>query len=843
MHRISHYILIVIFLVLPLFTTAQIQIQGDSITCLGDLTNFSYKPPAGQTVSGFSWAFGDSYTSSDPSPSHLYKAIGTMTVTLNVTFNGGGSAQESRIVQVVGLPKTDLQFITSSDSCEYTNNICFKDFSSPAKSSQTILTRNMIWGDGKYDNQTWQANASLCHRYKTPDTYYVEMQLKDIYGCTSYAAHTVTIKEGVKVDLKVEIEYPNCDSARICVYQNSEYTTSKGIKYTWNFNGTTDANAYPASSKHCEILTASKYYDVSVTAETSDGCKAKDSYVKSFQIAPSANRSFTMAKRTLCFGEGVNTFEISAQNDEIIRWSVNGGGTYVSSKYVYPFRDAANNPTVQVGWNKVRCQIIRGQCNMTLEDSFYVNGPIAGYKLYNVPQCGPQRKVFFVEKSEYEDTANMSFRWDIIDKQGDNCTINRAQNVNKYKNCNTTMGWFGKHVFSGYESYPGVLSVTDVVTGCTDDLEFEIKLDACGQCRPLETIEVCQGSQFLPGSPQPNDPLKYSLDTGKTWYPFRSIMPDVPPGLYGLGLIYEFEQDDWAEDFGDDSIKIHDTQITFVDTLFLPDAVKVIRSLVDSITIGFEAGCDPVVGYVELQTGKFKPGDRLNVNWGDGHIDRIVFTSDSTLKRLTHEFDEVGLNSSVLVSMISAEGCRRDDVKSYNFGYKVTLKNNESICVGNDVCFTAGVVSTDGQSWSQNPALGSVDWLIDGKPVAEDTMQYCLTLRDVGEFEIGLITHAASGCTDTTYEAFKTTDVVARVTNDSKEVYCRGIRQFKDSSSILPPVSGSGYIAEFLWDFGTGVFSGWDEDPVRAFDGDTKWCTYVMPLNHLPDVGTPRNLI
>jgi PKD repeat protein len=52
------------------------------------------------SITGYAWTFGDSQTGSGVSPSHLYGAAGTYSVTLTVTDNGGGTDSVTHQVSV-----------------------------------------------------------------------------------------------------------------------------------------------------------------------------------------------------------------------------------------------------------------------------------------------------------------------------------------------------------------------------------------------------------------------------------------------------------------------------------------------------------------------------------------------------------------------------------------------------------------------------------------------------------------------------------------------------------------------------------------------------------------------
>ncbi len=67
--------------------------------CLGDATNFT---PSQSGLASYSWDFGDTNTSTDVSPSHVYDMEGTYTTTLTVTDANNCSSMTSNVVTIGG---------------------------------------------------------------------------------------------------------------------------------------------------------------------------------------------------------------------------------------------------------------------------------------------------------------------------------------------------------------------------------------------------------------------------------------------------------------------------------------------------------------------------------------------------------------------------------------------------------------------------------------------------------------------------------------------------------------------------------------------------------------------
>jgi PKD repeat protein len=59
-------------------------------------------PAAGETITAYSWMFGDSGTGTGANPQHTYTTAGSYTVTLTVTGSGGGTASSTATATVTG---------------------------------------------------------------------------------------------------------------------------------------------------------------------------------------------------------------------------------------------------------------------------------------------------------------------------------------------------------------------------------------------------------------------------------------------------------------------------------------------------------------------------------------------------------------------------------------------------------------------------------------------------------------------------------------------------------------------------------------------------------------------
>ncbi len=797
----------------------QIVLQGQSIICIGDLATFSFTVPSGKTASTYDWNFGDTYTSTKASPSHLYKKDGNYTVKLAVKYASGN--QETFTLDVTVRPLPNAQFVldASTDTCEFTNKVCLKDLSTQANANQPLVSRTYFWGDGQFNTKkNPKLNDVECHTYKTTTTYFIEQEVVDKLGCKSTYSRNVTIVPGVEATIGMTVTYPDCKSAVVCFTNQSKYTTSQAITYNWSSGSKTSSKPHNSNDPWCLTLNSKSSITTSLVATTKGGCTDSDSRSFSFEV-PSSNRKIDITPKQICYGGGYFKASIDAVSGESVSWYLNGTKYSTRPTWIYNLKSGGIAP----GKYKVKCIVVRGGCKQEFEEDIEILGPIANFKLYHIEQCFIQRKIFFLDKSSFVDTLNSVFKWEVSDPDGDKCTIIREKNINKYKNCNTTIGHYGKHEFTTPSSdYTVKFTVTDTVTGCSDEVVKRVDLLKCGDIDLEDTVYLCQNEPFLAGDFDSLNPVSFTLDSGKTWLPYGSSVGTQYAGWYTVGLSFKRVEREWAEDFGDDSLRTHDTTKVFYDTVYVKNYLYVKRIIQDDISFQFSKDCKPREGIIKLKNGRFKANETLIISWGDGERTLKEFKTQTQINELRHIYNISGASADVTVTLISNEGCETVESFPFSFGFKASLTAQSSPCLHSKACISAEVKQIDGTAWSNSNNLGTVEWRVNNQLLDNNVFSKCYQYDTAGKYTFSFIATSKEGCTDTAFFTEVVYEVVAGIKQESMGFYCDGQRTFIDSSFIQDVDTHSFEISKYFWDFGTGLFTSNDTNPTLAFDAVKK---------------------
>lgn len=163
---------------------------GESITFTDNTT-----PSKGTTIKVYLWEFGDeeNSTSTEQTPSFVYKKDGTYTVKLTVTDSNGLKSASTRTVRVVNPTKAD--FTLDKEEYFLGDEVNFID-ASTTKGSTTITAWKWEFADEARSTSSEQNPKFL---YDKAGSYPVKLTVTDSYGLTTSVTKSVNIQDPSQV--------------------------------------------------------------------------------------------------------------------------------------------------------------------------------------------------------------------------------------------------------------------------------------------------------------------------------------------------------------------------------------------------------------------------------------------------------------------------------------------------------------------------------------------------------------------------------------------------------------------------------------------------------------------
>ncbi len=803
---------------------AQGKITAPFNVCLGDLTNFSYAAPSGTSIVSINWDFGDGYNSTNTSPSHTYANLGKYTVKVQATLNNSSVTNDSFKLEVFGLPKAAFYLYKGSDSCLNRNVICFSDTSSPAKAGQILTQRLFVWGDGSFDTKNLPKKGDiLCYTYAVADKYTIRMELTDNKGCKSSVTKDINIIQTVDAGFITSKNFINCTTAQICmVNKSSGYSINKG-RYRWLVDtSAVDTNAHITNSK-CVQYSKTKSGKISLLAFVNPVCV--DTMTQNFLVKiDSLPTKIDVQDTVVCFSnDGQNLAYIKDIQKDDIRWYLDNTIFPLAKSSQFYFT-AKRVP----GVHTIKVEIVRGNCVTTLTSTYRVKGPMAVINLIDNLQCNTERDVFMYEVSKFTNKANCKMKWEISDKNGENCTQERIKDINKYKNCDTSLDWFDKHKFAKNSGkYRVKFYITDTVQGCLDTASRVVDMSSCSPILTPNTFFICQEGEFYSPTFKPFA-KKFSIDSGKTWLTFPSNIDPKKYGDFNIGFTFETEIKGWAEHYGDDSILIHKDSIIYRDTIYKKQVVRIRPLKQDSIYFKVYGKCKPYRVTFFFKNGHFKKDEKLYINWIDKNNVDLTFTKDTIIDSVMHVYNSGIVQAPMQVVLTSAFGCE----KRYRFdNYLGKLVGRPYLkpvnCINDVICFNPVVLDAkSSQYWTGNTAKNYVKWIFPDTSAPIYRFKPCIKFSIGGLRPYKMIAFDSLGCSDTLSDSIFIQAPIANTKFSSKYIYCSELKQFYDSSFYnkypawrkFSPGFYLDSITSYSWQFGKGTFSSLKKNPVQSIN-------------------------
>jgi gliding motility-associated-like protein len=792
--------------------------------CLKNVTTFSYAPGSGLTITAAQWDFGDGSSSTNISPQYIFKTPGTYKIKIRATLSNSNQITDSTSIIVVPLPTAKFTMLKTSDTCFNGNVICFKDSSLPGKTGQDITNRLVVWGDGAFaNNGSPSFGNQFCHSYAQVDKYTIKIEITDIYGCKAAKTKTISILEQSDAGFGLTNTFKDCVSKNICLKNQTSGKNISSAKYFWFVTGQAlDTNRYFNSLK-CYTYTSSATGSVKLLVKDANGCK--DSLLLNFSVTLDPLPSKLEIKDTvLCFStlKLDSAWTTPTQSDKVV-WLMDNKDLKINTGTQLAF--TPKSIAMYPGTHTLTCQITRGNCVTNLSRQVTVKGPIADFKIIDNNQCFTQRKVSFINNSQYQNKSSSKYLWNIYDSYGGKCTTDSKNSNNLNNNCNYSTDYFHDHNFkTPPQSYKITLSVKDTLTGCLDSVTKYVNTRDCNILVDLDSIDICQGEWFDVANGYKN-PKFVSLDSGKTWLKFPTKPKSNLSGKMDVYLIYETILPEWLEKVSKDSVRLRKDTLYYYDTLYKKGFLRINSINSDSVTYKQYGNCKPFRSSLFFGTGIFYPGQTLEVDWGNGQSTKMAFTTITKIDSLFKVYNSSAINFLIKVKVFNNKGCERNSSFLARGGKIFSLNRfNSYYCEPTNICLTPRVLDLKTNNYYNDTTLNKYVFVqFPDTNAKQPALMACHYFKKPGMNTYKIFINDNYNCNDTVVDSLFIQNLRAGIKDDAKTIYCNELKQFFDSSTILNYPGEM--ITQYNWDFGTGKFTNPFKDPFKSLSTSAKEIT------------------
>ncbi len=243
--------------------TAAFDVTSTNLTASLDASRSS--APGGQSLSSYTWTFGDGTTGTGPTVTHAFPSAGAYPVTLTVRATSGLTDSITRSISVVG-PHTAPTAVIASSVAGLTATL---DGGGSTASDGATVT-GFIWDFGDGSTSTLVAPV---HQYAAAGTYPVSLRVTDSLGAASPVA-----SGSITVDHAAPVARFTSAIAGLGVSVDASASTAsdgQGLTYAWSWgdgsasgSGVTASHTYGSSGARTVTLTVTDGLGVanSVTA-------------------------------------------------------------------------------------------------------------------------------------------------------------------------------------------------------------------------------------------------------------------------------------------------------------------------------------------------------------------------------------------------------------------------------------------------------------------------------------------------------------------------------------------------------------------------------------------------
>lgn len=291
------------------FSISQTNICQNNNVQFNDLSSV-----AGDTISGWFWDFGDTYSDTVQNPVHQYALPGNYTVTLVAYSPSSCGNSTIQNITVIESPVADFAY---SDVC-FGLPSTFTDFSTVPSGS--IIT-SYQWSFGDTNTSSFQNPVNT---YDTTGSYVVSLTVTSNFGCTNTDSATIRVNT---------LPVSNFNITNPCSNVNTQFTdlstidTSASItQWQWSFGDPASGGLNSSTvANPVHVYADTMTHAVTLIVTTNTGCS--DTNVRLLTVKPAAVANFQYSPT--CYGDLMIFTNFSTGSPDTA-WSWSFGDTQTS---------------------------------------------------------------------------------------------------------------------------------------------------------------------------------------------------------------------------------------------------------------------------------------------------------------------------------------------------------------------------------------------------------------------------------------------------------------------------------------------------------------------------------
>ncbi|MEQ9373806.1 MAG: PKD domain-containing protein, partial [Imperialibacter sp.] len=321
--------------------------------CISPTTQFN-NTTTGDGITGYTWDFGNGYTSSVENPETFFETIGDYQVSLTVNNDLGCETTFTEKVAISAIPVPDFKhdLACSGAAVQFTDQ-------------STAENANITEWSWDFAGLGTSNERNPIFEFPTAGKYTVTLSVSSNYGCSKILTREIDVLPSPTVAFLVNT---GCEGqATTFVDQSTSDAENPIVDRLWSIN-----NQFYSSATVNEVFKNPGSYDVTLQITTKNLCTI--SLTKTVQVneLPSIDFGFTSA----CVNELTEFNDLSTSPDDPIisrKWDFAGQASANGPKAYYQFKQAGNYNVSLFLKTEKGCEISISK-NVTIN-----NSPVAAF--------------------------------------------------------------------------------------------------------------------------------------------------------------------------------------------------------------------------------------------------------------------------------------------------------------------------------------------------------------------------------------------------------------------------------------------------------------------------------